>query len=55
MHLSCYGGRPIETACSHRFYRDGVMYSFDHSKELLPQYDEMENRLFELFQSFRED
>lgn len=51
----CYSaGRPSETACQHRFYREGAMYTFDHNKELLSQSNEMERKLFDLFQSFKE-
>lgn len=49
-----YGGRLPEVACQHRFYRDGAMYTFDHSIALLSQSDAMEEKLFVLFESFKE-
>ena len=51
----CYSSRTPETACQHRFYRNGAMYTLDHSRELLPQSDEMERILFNLFESFKEN
>lgn len=52
--VGCYASRPPNTACQHRFYKDGAMYTFDHSADLLSQSDEMEGRLFALFESFKE-
>lgn len=53
--ISCYyGGRLPEVACQHRFYRDGAMYTFDHSMALLSQSDAMEEKLFVLFERFKE-
>ena len=39
-------------ACQHYFYRDGAIYKFRHSRELLASSNEMEERLFALFSSF---
>ncbi len=50
--VNCYDSRPIEIRCQHRFYRDGRMYSFDHSRELLGQSHQMEERLIQVFSSF---
>lgn len=52
--IGCHSSsRTLETACQHRFYRNDAMYTFDHSKELLPQSEEMEKNLFDLFESFK--
>ena len=50
--IGCYESRAREARCQHRFYRDGRMYSFDHSIESLPRSSEMEERLIDTFSSF---
>lgn len=50
--IGCYDGREKETACQHRFYREGAMYSFDHSRSLLAISSNMEVRLYQLIKSF---
>jgi len=50
--ILCTERRPAGRTCQHRFYRDGAMYTFDHSLELLAFSSEMEDRLFALFSSF---
>lgn len=52
--IGCYPSRASEIECQHRFYRNGAMYTFYHSKDLLFQSDEMEQNLFDLFESFKE-
>jgi hypothetical protein len=51
----CYSSHTPETACSHRFYRNGAMYTFYHGRELLANSDEMEKNLFDLFESLKEN
>lgn len=41
--------------CQHRFYRDDRMYYFEHSHDLLEQSAIMEDRLYNLFQSFEKE
>lgn len=52
--IGCYADRGFAPQCQHRFYRDGAMYSFDHDKDLLPHSEEMEDKLFALFESFKD-
>lgn len=48
----CYENRSPAPNCQHWFYRDGKMYSFDHDKKLLPNSQQMEESLYNLFKSF---
>lgn len=51
---TCYASRPPQIACQHRFYKNGAMYSFDHSINLLDNSSQMENDIFKLFESFKD-
>ncbi len=50
--IACYSSREVETACQHRFYREDMMFTFDHSRDFLQNSNEMENALFDLLKSF---
>lgn len=50
--VTCRDDGLEETACWHRFYRHGRMYSFKHGQGLIEQSTGMEQALFDLFASF---
>lgn len=50
--VTCHDDRPKETACWHRFYQDGRMYSFTHGLDLIDQSSNMKKNLVNLFASF---
>jgi len=50
--IACYSSRQKETACQHRFYRGGIMYTFDHSRSLLANSSYMQERFHQLIDSF---
>lgn len=50
--IRCFEEKDGSRSCQHRFYRDGKMYSFNHDANFLPQSQDMEDRLYDLFKSF---
>lgn len=51
--VNCSSVRNKETACTHRFYKNNAIYRFEHSEKFLSQSSQMEEKLFDLFESFK--
>lgn len=51
--IDCHDTRPEPIRCQHRFRRGPDLYGFDHAEALLPDWQAMQSRLANLFDSFR--